>query len=214
MNAADANTSGKAVTLMEHWRRRRGRQVCDLRYRHLFEPYEGDEWVALDCETTGLDRRRAELVSLAAVKVVGDRIQTSQALDLRLQRPESLSADSICIHGLRGVDLLGGETVGDALARLLGFIGNRPLLGWCIDYDLAVIDRQLRPRFGFALPNRRVDVRRRYARWYRRARPSVEPDLRFEAVAAALDLPMLGRHSAIGDAVTAALIHLRLEREV
>lgn len=215
MNDSVTGVSARFDGLIDHWRRRKnGLRICDIRYRHLFEPYRGNEWVSLDCETTGLDRRQAELVSLAAVRIDGDRILTSQALDLRLQRPDSLSADSIRIHGLRGVDLLGGEAVGDALERLLEFIGNRPLLGWCIDYDLAVIDRQLRPRFGFALPNRRLDVRRRYARQYRQARPATEPDLRFESVTAALDLPQLGRHTAIGDAVTTALIHLRLERGI
>ncbi|WP_419307729.1 3'-5' exonuclease [Chromohalobacter israelensis] len=177
-----------------------------------FEPYAGSEVIALDCETTDLDPRQADLVAIAAVKVRDGRVLTSESLDLRLQRPDSLSSDSIRIHGLRGVDLLGGEALGDALNTLLDFIGNRPLVGWCIDYDVAVINRHLRPRTGFDLPNRTIDVCRLYARERRRAQPDVEPDLCFEAMSEALGVPVMGRHTALGDAVTTALMYLRLCR--
>ncbi|GHC22892.1 3'-5' exonuclease [Aidingimonas halophila] len=181
-------------------------------YGWLFNPYTGDELVAIDCETTGLDPRRAELVSIAAVTVRGERVITSESLDLRLQCPTSLDGDSIRIHGLRGVDLDGGESVGDALARLLDFIGNRPLLGWCIDYDVTVINRQLRPRFGFDLPNALIDISHRYARELRRKHPDIDPDRGFESMARMLDVPVMGRHTALGDAVTTALMYLRLQR--
>lgn len=214
MGTATETWHGDPRQLLGHWRRRRERLTCDPRYRHLFEPGGTEEWVALDCETTGLDTRHADMVALAAVKVVDDRVLTSSALNLRLQPPKGLDEDSIRIHGLREIDLRGGEPVGDALNKLLDFIGNRPLLGWCLEFDLAVINRQLRPRFGFSLPNRVVDVRRQYLRHWRRVHPTVEPDLRFERVAGALGVPVLERHTALGDAVTAGLMFLSLSRQV
>ncbi|MBS9404849.1 3'-5' exonuclease [Halomonas sp. TRM85114] len=181
-------------------------------YAWLFHPYTGDELVVIDCETTGIDTRRAELVSLAAVKIRDDRVLTSDSLDLRLSRPASLSGDSIRIHGLRGVDLMDGETVGSALTSFLDFIGNRPLVGWHLGFDLAILNRELRPRFGFELPNAGIDVAQTYARQLRRGHPEVEPRLCFERVAETLGVPVMGRHTALGDAVTTALIYLRLER--
>ena len=74
-------------------------------YGHLFAAPPGDEVMALDCETTGLNTRTAELVSVAAVPVSAGRVQAGAALDLRMARPASLDGESICIHGLRGVDL-------------------------------------------------------------------------------------------------------------
>ena len=35
------------------------RRQADGRYGWLFSPYAGDEMVAIDCETTGLDTRTA-----------------------------------------------------------------------------------------------------------------------------------------------------------
>ncbi|PAU76201.1 3'-5' exonuclease [Halomonas salipaludis] len=188
------------------------RRHAEGEYGWLFHPYTGNEMVAIDCETTGLDTRCAELVSIAAVKVRDGRVLTSESLDLRLQRPASLNGDSIRIHGLRGIDLAGGDCVEEALDKLLDFIGNRPLMGWCLDFDITILNRHLRPRFGFDLPNSLIEVSQRYVRDLRRAHPEIEPNLRFEAVAKALDVPVIGRHTALGDAVTAALMYLRLEK--
>ncbi|MBB3184357.1 DNA polymerase-3 subunit epsilon [Halomonas fontilapidosi] len=182
-------------------------------YGWLFSPYTGDEMVAIDCETTGLDTRHAELVSLAAVRIRGDRVLISDSLDLRLARPASLSGDSIRIHGLRGIDLADGAGVDEALAQFLDFVGNRPLVGWCLGFNLAMLNRYLRPLFGFDLPNAGIDVAQTYARQLRRSHPELDIRPRFEHVAERLGVPVMGRHTALGDAVTTALMHLRLARE-
>ncbi|CAM3587472.1 3'-5' exonuclease [Halomonas lysinitropha] len=181
-------------------------------YGWLFSPYTGDEMIAIKCEATGLNTRRAELVSVAAVRIRGDRVLTSDSLYLRLARPASLSGDSIRIHGLRGIDLADGADVEEALARLLDFIGNRPLVGWRLDFDLAMLNRYLRPLFGFELPNAGIDVAQAYRRQLRLSHPEVDVRPRFEQVAERLGVPVMGRHTALGDAVTTALIHLRLKR--
>ncbi len=189
------------------------RRHANGEYAWLFHPYTGDELVAIDCETTGTDPRKAEPVSIAAVKVRGDRVLTSESLVLHLQRPATLTGESIRIHGLRGVDLADGENLDQALDKLLDFIGNRPLLGWRLEFDLAILNRQLRPRFGFDLPNSGIDVAQHYYRQQRRGAMEPEPaGVRFEAAAESLGVPVMGRHTALGDAVTTALIYLRLER--
>ena len=99
-----------------------------------------------------------------------------------------------------------------ALARLLDFVGNRPLVGWHLDFDLAILNRELRPRFGFELPNATVDVAQLWRRRLRRRHPEVGGQPRFERVAERLGVPVMGRHTALGDAVTTALMFLRLER--
>ncbi|MDX1465553.1 MAG: 3'-5' exonuclease [Halomonas sp.] len=189
----------------------RRRQV-DGDHGWLFTPYTGEELVAIDCVTTAPDPRRAELVSLAAVRLRGDRVLTSDSLDLRLARPASLSGDSIRLHRLRGIDLAEGAGIDEALAQFLDFVGNRPLIGWRLDDDLTLLNRYLRPRFGFDLPNACIDVAQVYYRRLRRQHPELVTRPRFEQVAERLGVPVMGRHTALGDAVTAALIHLRLTR--
>lgn len=167
--------------------------------------------MALDCETTGLDPRRAELVSVAAVPIRADRVCAGAALEMHLAAPRSLDGESIRIHRLRGIDLSQGLTVDDALEKLLAFIGNRPLVGWYLNFDLAVINRYLRRSLGFDLPNPVVELSSLYCRRERQCHPGLPPDLRFEAVAGKLGVPVIGRHTAGGDATTAALMYLKLK---
>ncbi|GAA5127470.1 3'-5' exonuclease [Alloalcanivorax gelatiniphagus] len=179
-------------------------------YGHLFQAPDGHELMALDCETTGLDPRRAELVSVAAVPIRGGRVCAGAALELHLAAPASLDGESICIHRLRGVDLAQGIQVREALEKLLAFIGNRPLVGWCVDFDLAVINRYLRPALGFELPNPVVELSALFRKREHYRSPNGLPDLRFEQVAGKLGVPVIGRHTARGDATTAALMYLKL----
>ena len=53
----------------------------------MFDPPPHDEWVALDCETTGLNTRSDEIISVGAVRIVGDRIMTSERLELLIPPP-------------------------------------------------------------------------------------------------------------------------------
>jgi DNA polymerase III subunit epsilon len=46
-------------------------QLEDAAFAHLGEPYDGDELVSIDCETTGLDVRRDQILPIGAIKVKG-----------------------------------------------------------------------------------------------------------------------------------------------
>lgn len=193
---------------LDYWRQRDGE------YAGLFQRPDGSACVAIDCETTGLDPATAELVSIAAVEIVGNRVLRSSALHIQLEAPESLSAESIRIHRMRPVDLSSGDEVHEALRQLLAFVGNRPLVGWCLAFDIAMINRYLVPQFGFALPNGRVELAQLYQRHLCRTKPDLTPDMRFEAMADALQVPVAERHSALGDAVMSALMYVRLQRQI
>ena len=197
------------------WRRFRDRcRHGQGPYAHLFAPYDGDQVVAIDCETTGLDSRTAELVSIAAVVIKDGRVLSSQGLDVKLMPPDSLKEDTIRIHRLRPVDLEGGESVPDALDALLALVGNRPLVGWCVAFDVAMINRYLRPLMGFDLPNDIIELSALYQKKMRYWQPDVTPDLRFDAMASALQVPVMERHTARGDAVTSALMYLQLQKSI
>ena len=54
-----------------HWRRRwLGRTFREGEFAPLFARPAGDEWVALDFETTSLDPALAEIVSIGAVRIL------------------------------------------------------------------------------------------------------------------------------------------------
>lgn len=183
------------------------------RYGWLFHPYTGEELVALAVQDTGDEARLAEPLVIAAVRLRGDRVLTSESLELRLARSSGLDVETLRRHGLRGIDLADGMAMDRALASLLDFIGNRPLVSWRLDRELAVINRQLRFHLGFELPNAGIDLAQRYQRRQRHHHPQLEPLAPFARAAERLGVPVMGRHSALGTAVTTALMHLRLGRD-
>jgi DNA polymerase-3 subunit epsilon len=193
--------------LRRRWWRRR---LKDPAYAFLAEPDPERELVSLDCETTSLEVASAELLSIAAIRIRGDRILTSEALDL-LVRPAARPGDAgVLIHQLRSVDVAGGLSPEEAIERLLRFIGGRTLLGYYLEFDLGIIDRYVRPMLGVPLPNPRIEVSALYYDRKTRRLPGSHVDLSFQAIRADLDLPELPEHDAFNDALMAAMMYLRL----
>jgi DNA polymerase-3 subunit epsilon len=187
----------------------------DQRYRFMWDPPPPQEWVSIDCETTGLDRRRDEIVAIGAVRIQDNRILASERLEL-LVRPEKrrVSADSVRVHQLREQDLAAAMSIDEALPRLLHFIGSRPLVGYFLEFDVAMIDRALFPMLGLGLPQPRIEVSALYYEFKDRQRPLHERggdiDLRFATMMRELDLPLRDAHDAVNDAIMAALAFVKL----
>ena len=180
-------------------------------YASLFEPYDGDEVVSLDCETTSLDVKQGEIVSIGAVKIKGKKVLSSERLDIKLKPPKSLTGDSIKIHKIREADLAEGIDIEDALEQVLDFVGNRPILGYYVNYDIRMLDKFIRPQFGFGLPNKAIELSHVYHDIIKWKSVGGNVDLRFDTISRELDIPMLERHTAIGDALTVALMYVRLK---
>ncbi len=181
-------------------------------WMYLFNRYQGEELVSLDIETTSLDVAKAQILSIAAVVIRGNRVMSSNKLSVTLASPNELPKASVKIHKLRRMDLNEGLPLEEALKKMLKFVGNRPIVGYNIAYDLAVLDRHLRPLYEFGLPNSCVDVMDLYRNKARLSGGAeYQINLSFEAIAKTLDVPILGRHTALGDAITTAIMYVRLK---
>ncbi|MDQ7989304.1 MAG: 3'-5' exonuclease [Candidatus Dactylopiibacterium sp.] len=185
------------------------RRLRDASCAYLFAPPPANEWVSLDCETSSLNPRSAEIISIAAIRVHDHRIASASALRLKIRPQRPLAVDSIPIHLLREQDLADGLPLDEALEQLLRFVGSRPLLGYYLEFDLALLNRDLRGRLGVRLPNAAIDVSGLYYdRQVSAYRPEV--DLSLSTILAELNLPDLPRHDPFNDALLAAMIFLKL----
>ena len=192
------------------------RRLRDPQWCFLWDAPPPDEWVALDCETTGLDRQHDEIVAIGAVRIRGNRIMTSERLQLLVQPTQGRwSAGSVRIHQLREQDVAGGLPVEEAVRRLLYFIGSRPLVGYYLEFDVAMLNRVVRPLLGVGLPQAQTEVSALYYDHKNRQRPLAErhgyTDLRFATLMDDLDLPRRPAHDALSDAVMAALAFVKLK---
>jgi DNA polymerase-3 subunit epsilon len=190
----------------------------DPRFAFMWDPAPEDEWVSLDCETTGLNTKTDDIISIGAVRIRGNRIMTTERLEL-LVRPEKkrLSADSVKVHRLREQDVAQGLSADEAMMQLMYFIGSRPLVGYFLEFDVAMINRVLFPMLGMGLPQPKIEVSALYYDYKfhqlpHHARDSRNIDLRFDSLMKDLGLPLWPAHDALNDAIMAALAFLKLRQ--
>src|SRR5262249_60582642 len=99
--------------------------LTDQSYRFLFEAEPGNEAVSLDCETTGFDPWVDEIVSIAAIRITGRRIQASSAYRVLVKPEGTMGPDSIKVHQLREADMAQGRTMTVVPRDVLHFIEPR-----------------------------------------------------------------------------------------
>ena len=191
----------------------------DPRFRFMFDPPPDNEWVALDCETTGLDVNTDEIISVAAVRIAGNRLMTSERLELLVRPERRVSRESVRIHQLREQDVAQGTPPEAAMTTLAEFIGSRGLVGYYLEFDIAMIDRALAPLLGtnMGLPQPRHEVSAmyydyKYRQLPRHLRDNPQIDLRFATLMNDLALPQRNAHDALNDAVMAALAFVKLRQ--
>jgi len=187
------------------------KNLKDENYKYLFDSYDGDEYIVFDCETTALNPKKAELLSIGAVKVKGNKILTSENFNIFVKPKKDISIESIKVHHIRYCDLDSAYDSDIAIKKFLNFIGNRPLIGYYLEFDVKMINKYLKPLLGIKLPNRQTEVSGLYFDKKIERIPQGNVDLRFDSIIKDLNIPMLGKHSALNDAVMTAMIFLKLK---
>ena len=196
------------------WRRWLLYHLADPSFAFMYDPPPPDEWVALDCETTGLNVHKDQIVSIGAVRIVKNRLVTSRRLELLVRPERALSAASVRVHRLRERDVAQGVDREQAMRRLLEFIGSRPIVGYYLEFDVAMLNRELWPILGVGLPQAKIEVSAMYYDFKNRQLPPHERggtiDLRFATMMNQLELPLRDAHDALNDAVMAGLAFIKL----
>ncbi len=166
-------------------------------------PIREASFTVFDTETTGLDPKRAELVSVGAFKVEDLQIDLSSAFH-RFVKPLNLERSSVEIHGITWEELIErGEEPKTVIGDFLEYVSGTILVGFNIEFDRRMIEKYSVRHFGIPLLNYRLDV---FRLWKRKG--GQERDL--QGIAKELDIPTAGIHSALDDAYITALVFLKL----
>lgn len=158
-----------------------------------------------DCETTGLDVKRDRIVSLGGVRMRGPEILRAETIDQLVDPGRPIPPRTTAIHGITDEMVAGSgrfETHWPALATL---IQDMILVGHNIAFDIAHL-RWAATRAGIAwTPPPSLDTLLLSA-----ALEPKSPGFDLEAVAQRFDVPIDGRHTALGDSLMTAEIFARL----
>lgn len=186
-------------------------KLKDKRFDFLFDTPRFDEYVAFDCETTGLNPKKDEVISIGAVKIKDNLVLTSEKFEVIVRPKNQINKESIKVHHIRNCDVENGISSKEALERFLNFIENRPLVGYYLEFDVAMINKYMQEFLGTSLPNPQIEVSALYFDKKNDVFGSKNVDLRFESIMKDLDLPLFGQHSAYYDALMTALIFVKLK---
>lgn len=187
------------------------KKLNDERYAFLFDTPPVDEVVVFDTETTGLNPKKDEILSIGAVLVRGNTIVTSEKFELFVKPTCDINEESIKIHHIRNIDLENGCDPCVAIEQFLHFIGARTLVGYYIEFDIKMINKYLKPLLGINLPNPQIEVSGIYHDKKIKLIPDGVIDLRFDVMMKDLGLPIFGKHDALNDALMTAMMYVKLQ---
>jgi DNA polymerase-3 subunit epsilon len=186
------------------------KNLKDKNFEFLFEEDLSGEYVVFDTETTGLNPKEDEILSIGAVKIKDNKILTSQTFEVFLKTSKEIDSKSIKIHGIRPFDLRDAKTTKEGIVEFLNFVGSRPLVGYYLEFDVSMINKYTKPLLGITLPNRMIEVSEIYFDKTISLIPQGNIDLRFDTILKKCSIPNMGVHNAVNDAIMTAMIYLKL----
>jgi DNA polymerase III subunit epsilon len=164
-------------------------------------------WCAVDLELSGLDPRRHEIISFAAIPIEQGRIQLARATAGLVRPLRALEEASIRIHGLRAADLLDAPPLEEAIGPLLEAMAGRLLVAHVAQVEQAFLGRALRSQ-GLRLRGPVADTSVIGRLWLGERDGRVPRETSLHDLARALGLPAHAEHDAFADALAAAQLFI------
>lgn len=161
--------------------------------------------LAIDTETTGLNPKQDRVISIGGVRLQGARLFRSSTLNLLVNPGRTIPSRTIAVHGISNSMVAGAPyfpaVADDVAAATDGLV----MIGHHVAFDVQMLRNEMRLCGREWLPPHCLDVMLLYAALFPEAKSLLLDDM-----AAALEVPVIGRHSALGDALTTAEIYARL----
>ena len=167
-------------------------------------------YTVLDTETTGLDPRGGDtIVSMGAVRVDRARVREDDTFDRLVDPGRRIPAVATSVHGITDEMVAGRSPLPEVLGDLARFADDTVLVGHDIAFDLAFL-RPVEESAGVALPNRVLDILLLSAVLH----PAEGENHSLDSLARRYSIPVLGRHTALGDALVTAEILVAMIEEL
>jgi DNA polymerase-3 subunit epsilon/ATP-dependent DNA helicase DinG len=158
--------------------------------------------VVLDIETTGLDPRRDAIIEIGAVRFRGSRVEDEWSELVNPGRPVPHFITQLT--GITDEMVAGAPRISEVLPALEGFVGDHPILGHRVAFDLGFMRQQ--GLFGANVPLDTYDL----------AAVALPDAGRYglAALASHLQVPLQNAHRALDDARTTMQVFLKLYAQI
>ena len=187
------------------------KRLKNSKFAFLFDTPVDDEFVVIDTETTGLNVSKDEILSIGAIKIKNNKILTSKTFEVYLKPSRNIDTKSIEIHGIRLCDLESAKEPALAIEEFFFFFVSTTVVGYYLEFDIAMLNKYIKPLIGVGLPNETLEVSELYFEKTIETIPQGNIDLRFDTILKNCSIPNMGAHNAVNDAIMTAMIFLKLK---
>ena len=161
--------------------------------------------IVIDTETTGLDPAKARIVEIAGLRLAVGEIDNVASFRSLVRPDQPIPATATQVHGIDNVAVADAPSFAAVWPQFKSYSDGSVLIGHSIGFDIAVLKREC-GRIGAGWqPGVTLDTQL--------LAQVVNPSLAtpsLEHLAVWLNVEIIGRHSALGDAAAAARIFLAL----
>lgn len=162
-------------------------------------------YTVFDTETTGLNPDGGdEIVSIGAVRIVNNRIMYQDVFEELVNPKRDIPIESYRIHGINYEMIMEKESIERVLPRFKQFTSASVLLGHNIAFDMKMLKLKEK-KTGIQFKNPTLDTLLLSAVLH-----PVHEQHDIENIAKRLGVNIIGRHTALGDAITTAEIFKKL----
>jgi DNA polymerase-3 subunit epsilon len=162
-------------------------------------------YTVFDTETTGLNPEGGdEIISMGAVRIVNGRLLSDEVFEELVDPRRDIPVASYRIHGINQEMVAEKDPIEKVLPRFRQFVADTVLVGHNIAFDMKLLklkEQTTRVRF----TNPVLDTLLLSAILH-----PVHEQHDMENIARRLGISIIGRHTALGDALTTAEIFLKL----
>ncbi len=162
-------------------------------------------YTVFDTETTGLAPRDGdEIISIGAVRVINGQLLQEELFDQLVNPKRPIPPLSIKIHGIKPEMLLGQPTIGEVLPSFHYFCGDTILVAHNAAFDMLML-KMKEEETGISFINPVLDTLLLWDVLH----PTQERH-NFGAIAELLGVRIVGRHTALGDALATAEVFIKI----
>lgn len=162
-------------------------------------------YTVFDTETTGLDPSAGdEIIQIGAARIVNGKLLRQESFEQLVDPQRSIPAAGIPIHGIRPEMVRGQPTIDRVLPAFHAYVGDTVLVAHNAAFDMRFLQLK-EAAVGLKFDQPVLDTLLLSAVVH----PNQESH-RLEAIAERLGITVIGRHTALGDALVTAEVWLKL----
>lgn len=162
-------------------------------------------YTVFDTETTGLNPSEGdEIIQIGAVRIVNRRLLRNEAFEQLVDPQRGLPAASVKIHGITAEMLAGQPPITRVLPIFRAFVADTVLVAHNAAFDMRFLELK-EAGTGVRFDRPVLDTFLLSAALF----PNQETH-RLEAIAERLGVSVMGRHTAVGDAIVTAEVFLKM----